>query len=221
MPPQLPRDPVRFGIGEWYGHLLHRLGPRQRAYYAEIQAASGGARAHESCPFRSTAVRVVPCKKVGGVCSVRRYVRIPVTNEVVVTPGPEGHLRAVCPFRFWEDRAVFRWVGATLLRSEDPVIVNEVGFLSGMTEGSNETGDDVGRIDQVLLLPESDPLKWCALEMQAVYFSGANMGTDFKAIHSSVDAAVPFPAPRHPDYRSSGPKRLMPQLQIKVPTLRR
>lgn len=26
---------------------------------------------------------------------------------------------------------------------------------------------------------------------------------------------------RRPDYRSSGPKRLMPQLQIKVPTLRR
>lgn len=32
----------------------------------------------------------------------------------------------------------------------------------------------------------------------------------------------PFPAGRRrPDYRSSGPKRLMPQLQIKVPSLRR
>ena len=32
----------------------------------------------------------------------------------------------------------------------------------------------------------------------------------------------PFPRQiRRPDYRSSGPKRLMPQLQIKVPTLRR
>ncbi len=33
---------------------------------------------------------------------------------------------------------------------------------------------------------------------------------------------LPFPsAHRRPDYRSSGPKRLMPQLQMKVPTLRR
>ena len=33
---------------------------------------------------------------------------------------------------------------------------------------------------------------------------------------------MPFPAlMRRPDYRSSGPKRLMPQLQTKVPTLRR
>ena len=33
---------------------------------------------------------------------------------------------------------------------------------------------------------------------------------------------MPFPdRGRRPDYRSSGPKRLMPQLQIKVPSLRR
>ncbi len=33
---------------------------------------------------------------------------------------------------------------------------------------------------------------------------------------------LPFPTKsRRPDYRSSGPKRLMPQLQIKVPWLRR
>lgn len=33
---------------------------------------------------------------------------------------------------------------------------------------------------------------------------------------------IPFPNKvRRPDYRSSGPKRLMPQLQVKIPTLRR
>lgn len=33
---------------------------------------------------------------------------------------------------------------------------------------------------------------------------------------------IPFPQGfRHPDFRSSGPKRLMPQLQIKVPTISR
>jgi hypothetical protein len=43
---------------------------------------------------------------------------------------------------------------------------------------------------------------------------------DFIA-HQDIER-LPFPVGRRrPDYRSSGPKRLMPQLQIKVPTLRR
>ncbi len=60
--------------------------------------------------------------------------------------------------------------------------------------------------------------------MQAVYFSGGKMGADLKVIRaqSDNDNALPMPgAARRPDFRSSGPKRLMPQLQIKVPTLRR
>ncbi len=48
------------------------------------------------------------------------------------------------------------------------------------------------------------------------------MSKDFAAIRSHDGPGIPFPAAnRHPDYRSSAPKRLMPQLQIKVPSLRR
>src|SRR5262249_29127554 len=66
--------------------------------------------------------------------------------------------------------------------------------------------------------PNADPLRWCALEIQAVYFSGKSMGREFAAIAQHEGLAIPFPAAhRRPDYRSSGPKRLMPQLQIKVP----
>ena len=58
--------------------------------------------------------------------------------------------------------------------------------------------------------------------MQAVYFSGGKMEDDFAVMRSWTDPGLPFPAKqRRPDFRSSGPKRLMPQLQIKVPTLRR
>lgn len=57
--------------------------------------------------------------------------------------------------------------------------------------------------------------------MQAVYFSGTRMEVEFESLRTS-DLPLPFPVgTRRPDYRSSGPKRLMPQLQIKVPTLRR
>ena len=65
-------------------------------------------------------------------------------------------------------------------------------------------------------------MDWCALEIQAVYFSGDEMGTEFRSIREREESGLPFPSGRRrPDYRSSGPKRLMPQLQIKVPTLRR
>ena len=48
------------------------------------------------------------------------------------------------------------------------------------------------------------------------------MNSDFKAVSAYKGDGIPFPTQvRRPDYRSSGPKRLMPQLQIKVPSLRR
>ncbi len=103
--------------------------------------------------------------------------------------------------------------------SSAPDIATEVGFLRA--EGSNA---DVGRIDMVLVEREScaSALNWCALEIQAVYFSGRSMNEEFRDIRAYAGQRPPFPRQiRRPDYRSSGPKRLMPQLQIKVPTLRR
>ena len=58
--------------------------------------------------------------------------------------------------------------------------------------------------------------------MQAVYFSGEGMQADFDLLLGSNDAVPPEPTGlRRPDWRSSSAKRLMPQLQVKVPTLRR
>jgi hypothetical protein len=77
-------------------------------------------------------------------------------------------------------------------------------------------------IDKVLVSPEGQQLKWCALEVQAVYFSGKSMENDFTEMRTWIGPGVPFPrVQRRPDFRSSGPKRLMPQLQIKVPTISR
>jgi hypothetical protein len=58
--------------------------------------------------------------------------------------------------------------------------------------------------------------------MQAVYFSGKSMENDFKIMREWNGPGSPFPmVQRRPDFRSSGPKRLMPQLQTKVPTISR
>jgi hypothetical protein len=150
------------------------------------------------------------------------------TGKVSVAPGEDGALCTTCPYRFYQDGVVFRWIGDTILGHPTPTIVREVGFLereTGAPLGEDEgTREDVGRIDHVLVRPDTAVLSWCALEMQAVYFSGASMQVEFRQIRESkgIGRGIPFPVGRRrPDYRSSGPKRLMPQLQIKVPTLRR
>lgn len=128
-------------------------------------------------------------------------------------------MRVLCPRRFEEGMAIFQWVGEVVLGTATPEIATEIGFLKA--EGGNT---HVGRIDMVLANQEGGAaaLNWCALEIQAVYFSGKGMGEEFRSIMNCEDESPPFPShTRRPDYRSSGPKRLMPQLQIKVPTLRR
>lgn len=176
---------------------------------------------NQVCPFKGLSVDAI-CTKDGGVCSLRLYekrgdIAIPIQDE-------RGGLRALCPSRFHERNTVFQWAGESILGDSNPHLVGEVGFLesSGTIDGSE--GEDVGRIDMVLVkrnLPADHPMQWCALEIQAVYFSGPEMKVEFDSIAQAGGARL-FPIKlRRPDYRSSGPKRLMPQLQIKVPPLRR
>lgn len=86
---------------------------------------------------------------------------------------------------------------------------------------SPSTGRAAGRIDLVVA-GDDDAGAWFGLEVQAVYFSGGKMQTDFELLLTNTDERPPEPtARRRPDFRSSSAKRLMPQLQVKGPTLRR
>ena len=83
------------------------------------------------------------------------------------------------------------------------------------------TGKPAGKIDLVVAGTAEGALRWFGLEVQAVYFSGKGMRSEFEGLRDRRGQAV-FPnAVRRPDWRSSSAKRLMPQLQVKVPTLRR
>lgn len=185
-------------------------------------------RVQQPCPFQATKKDAM-CSKDGGVCSLRLYSfgTHPVNGRAVGIPvtGPQGELRATCPYRFHEAKTVFNWVGETILGDAKPLLVGEVGFLEASATTDAVGGDDVGRIDMVLVsstTPKDAPMEWAALEIQAVYFSGNAMRGEFESFADDTVDWVTFPAgKRRPDYRSSGPKRLMPQLQIKVPTLRR
>ena len=140
---------------------------------------------------------------------------------VRVADAPNGRLRCLCPNRFNEAGTVFRWVGQTILQCDNPIVLSEIPFLKSTVPGATKS-DSVGKIDNILVVPGKQPLEWCAVEIQAVYFSGKAMRNEFEDIRSREGPGIPFPAEhRRPDYRSSGPKRLMPQLQIKVPSLSR
>src|SRR5579859_5370589 len=108
-----------------------------------------------------------------------------------------------------------------MLGCDNPLHIGQIGFLDRLPS-EVVVSKDVGRIDNVLVVPDSQPMHWCAMEVQSVYFQGRAMRNDFELIASHKGPTLPFPKViRRPDYRSSGPKRLMPQLQIKVPSLRR
>ncbi len=158
------------------------------------------------------------CNKKGGVCSLRHYLQ-----EGEHSVEPTGEPVTTCPNRFLEGHLIREWVGETLLGTSTPRVISELPFLMGEIQTQDDSDQDaVGKIDEVLVNVESGDLRWCALEIQAVYFSGGSMEHDFKIMRDWTGPGVPFPkAQRRPDFRSSGPKRLMPQLQIKVPTISR
>jgi hypothetical protein len=212
-----PKARRRYSIGEWYGTRLEVLSAAQRLERAKIEIEADALTA-TLCPFQ----RNTNCNKKGGVCSLRLYEQ--VGDGPVSGVGP---LVTTCPTRFIEDGVVFRWIGETILQTSSPDILGQVGFLDrlGPSDPSrtedDESADFIGRIDNVLVHPTRDPLDWCALELQAVYFSGKAMNQEFAILSKQEYQALPFPAAhRRPDWRSSGPKRLLPQLQTKVPTIR-
>ncbi len=217
------KDRSRYGIGEWYGKSFVRLSANERKALANMQSLPKKDQPPQVCIPRSTPQNPILCTKQGGVCSLRLYTKSEGTNRVSVAPGNLGRLRTTCPYRFEQNALIYHWIGETLVGTKKPIIVKEVGFLErGDSDAATAAREDVGRIDNVLVHPRKDPLCWCALEIQAVYFSGAAMSVEFAMLRRHGGRGLPFPAgQRRPDYRSSGPKRLMPQLQIKVPSLRR
>lgn len=215
----------RFGIGEWYGRSFVKLSPEERRNFAKL-ALRQAPQSAPICPFQSDE-HPTACSKPGGICSLRLYSALDDGDAEQVTGG-NGSLRVVCPHRFKQNSTIYSAIGTALLGTATPRVVGEVRFLrrddlrTGIESDEAPSSEDVGNIDHVLVRAEGDDLEWCALEIQAVYFSGVKMSSLFEQIKSHRGDGLPFPKHvRRPDYRSSGPKRLMPQLQIKVPTLRR
>ena len=184
----------RHQIAEWYGEPFVQMPPARRQELAK--AALGNSRI-PMCPFQKGHHA---CGKKGGVCSLQ---------------APDSTPVITCPHRFAEDNLIPNWL-AQIVNFNDAYLAREVPFMR-----SPSTNRPAGRIDLVVA-SDKKASSWFGLEMQAVYFSGEGMQADFELLLGSNDAVPPEPtALRRPDWRSSIAKRLMLQLQVKVPTLRR
>lgn len=184
----------RYGIAEWFGFPFRHLSPNDRRTLARSALKLDSA---PPCPFQrgNTA-----CSKRGGVCSIQSGDNMPVIT---------------CPSRFGEADLLPAWL-ARIVGFPEVYLAPEVPFMR-----SPSTGRPAGRIDLVVA-SDGNASSWFGLEIQAVYFSGNGMLADFELLRDSTEIEPPEPtALRRPDWRSSSAKRLMPQLQVKGPTLRR
>ena len=198
----------RYGIAEWYGRPFGDLSPSERRLFAE--RALGEVRQQPPCPFQPGQPT---CSKRGGVCSLQRY-----SNDEGRIGEALGIPATLCPSRFEEGALLTRWLAEIVgFPTADVMVAREVPFM--VAPGTKRPA---GKIDLVVAKAGGSSLVWYGLEIQAVYFSGEKMGLQFEALLHDDAVRAPFPdRQRRPDWRSSGPKRLMPQLQVKVPTLRR
>lgn len=245
--PRTPRPAAaRYGIAEWYGKDITTLLPEERQAFGQLavrQSASAVRIPADAppCPFLSTLLPEARCNKKGGVCSIRKYASGEGASGVLV---PADKIVTVCPSRFVQEveegKSLFVWIAEKMLDVSKPTIVKETPFLRSVAdvrlpveaardaevasdvEAEEEEEKKAGRIDWIVVNPASmagNDIEWAAIETQALYFSGTKMLVEFEA-YAASPGPVLFPVgKRRPDYRSSGPKRLSPQLDVKVPVL--
>src|SRR5690606_24865564 len=117
-PPKL-KARSRYSIGEWYGVGFETMSSAERFRRAKVEMETPGLTGTK-CPFQHNAT----CNKKGGVCSLRAYQQI--SDGPVAGMGP---LITTCPNRFLESDTIFQWVGKTILNTESPIVLGEIGFL--------------------------------------------------------------------------------------------
>lgn len=168
-----------------------------------LDGSTQASRRQRWCPFLLGTCRKQVKSEVVGTCSIS-----------------DGNSRAIiCPERFRADDMIFKDAARALWGPDVTFHVRaQVPFMS-----QPESQKAVGNLDFVIARtydsnPDGAVQDFAVVETQAVYFSGSELTSPFRAFIEGRQ--VSDPGRRHPDYRSSATKRLMPQLRIKVRTLR-
>lgn len=201
----------RWGPSEWFGHDIETMTQEDRLRVAQDALLPSG-ESGRACPHLSAVTRLpYLCTKAGGVCTVQKY-SSSSTGQISL----QGHRVAICPLRLISS-SVLNEIARNVLGSNiNVVLVKEVPYSFSLTK-TLKSGEPAaaGRIDW-LLVDESDPSRFCAVETQSVYMSGTTQDITFGAFVAAGGLMAMPPEHRQPDYRSSVPKRLGPQLENKA-----
>ena len=161
----------------------------------------------KTCPFRNS-----PCTKVSktdplGICSFSNGLTAAV----------------VCPTRFLDENKIFRDAGRLAFGEAVKIgIFPEVRILKIQAK-DGKSDKKIGKVDFLLgRIEDGIVVDFAALEVQAVYISGTSVRPNFdEFIATQGPSNLYKPDEKRPDFRSSAQKRLVPQLQLKVPVFRR
>ncbi|MEQ8735016.1 MAG: NotI family restriction endonuclease [Rhodospirillaceae bacterium] len=164
------------------------------------------ARNAKLCPFRNSACTKSSKTNPIGICSL--------------SDGLEA--ASLCPVRFIEDDRCF-YDAASLAFGEGVSfgVFPEIRILKIETGEEGKPERKIGKIDYLLGKIEAGKIcDFAAVEVQAVYFSGEEVRSPLNYFLEHRKLDLPN-SERRADFRSSAQKRLVPQLQLKVPIFRR
>jgi hypothetical protein len=182
-------------ISEIFGHGI------------DVQSESAWAdRNSKYCRFRDG-----PCNKSSktdpiGICSV--------------SDGKEA--ASLCPVRFLEGGRIFQDAARIAFGdSASFAIFPEIRILQVPDPKKRSSLKKIGKVDFVLgKIVDNEVVDFCAVEVQSAYFSGTETRSALKYFIANRNFGT-LDTFRRPDFRSSAQKRLIPQLQLKVPVFRR
>lgn len=201
----------KWGPSEWFGHDIQAVSDPERLQLAE-DALLPNKVVNRPCPFlEALTAQSYGCSKSGGVCSVQRY-SLDSSGQISLL----GHKVAICPSRLVSQSVLAAIAKKVLNLDVGVILVKEVPYSVSLTK-TNKSGEPAaaGRIDW-LLVDDSNPNRFCAVETQSVYMSGKSQDATFAAFVAAGGQIAMPPDYRHPDYKSSVPKRLAPQLESKA-----
>ncbi len=171
----------------------------------DVSAEAKQHRAQKLCPFKGGKCNKSSNADPLGICSL----------EV------GGRATAICPVRFLETDKIFKAAAEIAFgKGSTFAIFPEIKLLHVEDQKTGRT-KKIGKVDFLLgKVAGSQIVDFAALEIQATYFSGKSIRPALKHYleYGVIDKSI---SDRRPDFRSSAQKRLMPQLQLKVPVFRR
>jgi hypothetical protein len=145
------------------------------------------------------------------------------TDPIGICSVSDGEQAAsLCPERFLEEGRIFRDAAYLAFGAGSSFAVfPEIRILQVADPKKRGQLKKIGKVDFVLgKIVHNEIVDFCAVEVQAAYFSGTETRSALKYFLVNRDFGA-YDTFRRPDFRSSAQKRLIPQLQLKVPVFRR